>query len=368
MKARSYDVAVVGCGLVGATLGYGLADRSRRVAMLDEGDRALRAARGNFGLIWVQGKGADFPAYAAWTGASARRWPELATRLREETGIDVAFDQRGGVHLCLSQRELETRSALAGPAAAGANGIEMMDRAALLGLLPEIGPEVAGGSYCAADGHVDPLRLLRALHVAFVARGGSILGDCAVRTVVKHGEGFRLTTASGSIDAARVVLAAGLGNAALAPQLGLSAPVRAERGQIIALERMPAWLGLPVETLRQTDTGTVLAGDSQEQTASTDTSTGVLAAIAARAVRAFPRLVEARVVRCWAALRVLTPDRYPIYQQSRVAPGAFVATCHSGVTLAAAHALDLAPQIAAGAIAPSLLPFSSDRFHAAAAA
>ncbi len=320
------------------------------------------------GLSGCKAKASIFPL--TLHGPVLRRddGPSLQPCLRDETGIDVALDQRGGVHLCLSERELELRSALAAAATAGANDVEMMDRAALLGLLPDIGPDVVGGSFCAADGHVNPLRLLRALHAGFAARGGSILGDCAVRAVAKYGEGFRLTTATGSIDAARVVLAAGLGNAALAPQLGLSAPVRAERGQIIALERMPPLLPLPVETLRQTDAGTVLAGDSQEPTASTDTSTGVLAAIATRAVRAFPRLAEARVLRCWAALRVLTPDRYPIYQQSRSAPGAFVATCHSGVTLAAAHALDLAPQIAAGTLASSLAPFSSDRFDAAAAA
>ena len=69
---------VVGGGLVGAAIAYGLAKRSRRVAMFDEGDQAVRAARGNFGLIWVQGKGIDFPTYAAWTRASAQRWSELA--------------------------------------------------------------------------------------------------------------------------------------------------------------------------------------------------------------------------------------------------------------------------------------------------
>jgi sulfane dehydrogenase subunit SoxC len=88
MKTNAYDVVVIGGGLVGAAIAYGLAGASRRVAMLDEGDRALRAARGNFGLIWVQGKGIDFPAYAAWTQVSARRWTELAARLLEETGID----------------------------------------------------------------------------------------------------------------------------------------------------------------------------------------------------------------------------------------------------------------------------------------
>jgi hydrogen cyanide synthase HcnC len=371
VKARAYDIVVIGGGLVGAAIAYGLADPSRRVAMLDEGDHALSAARGNFGLIWVQGKGIDFPAYAAWTRESARRWAELAARLREETGIDVALEQRGGVHLCLSERELAARTALVARARAStgavAQGIEMIDRAALMKLLPGIGPEVAGASYGAEDGHVDPLRLLRALHAAFVARGGSIFSECAVRSVTFERGSFALTTATGPIDAARVVLAAGLGNATLAPQLGLSAPVRGQRGQIIALERRPPLLPLPVETLRQTGEGTVLAGDSQEETASTDTSTGVLSAIAARAVRAFPQLAEARVVRCWAALRVLSPDRLPIYQQSRTAPGAFIATCHSGVTLAAAHALDLAPQIVAGTLTAALLPFSTDRFDVAPA-
>lgn len=367
MKARTFDFVVVGGGLVGAAIAYGLAERSRRVAMLDEGDRALRAARGNFGLIWVQGKGIDFPAYAAWTRTSAQRWSELATRLREETGIDVALEQRGGVHVCLSERELVKRTALVARDAAS-NGMEMLDRDALTKLLPGIGPDVAGASYCAADGQVNPLRLLRALHAAFVARGGVIVSECSVRNVASAGGGFTLTTATGPIDAARVVLAAGLGNAALAPQVGLSAPVHAQRGQIIALERMPPLLQLPIETLRQTDVGTILAGDSQEEIASTDTSTGVLSAIAARAVRAFPSLASARVVRCWAALRVLSPDRHPIYQQSRTAPGTFVASCHSGVTLAAAHALELAPQIATGTMSATLLPFSGDRFDVRATA
>jgi hydrogen cyanide synthase HcnC len=366
VKARSYDIVVVGGGLVGAAIAYGLAEQSRRVAMLDEGDHALRAARGNFGLIWVQGKGIDYPPYAAWTRASAQRWSDLAMRLREETGIDVALQQRGGVHLCLSERELAVRSTLVARATT-ANGIEILDRNALIRLLPGIGSDVAGASYCAADGHVDPLKVLHALYAAFVARGGSIVSDCAVRHVAAERDGFTLSTATGPIDAARVVLAAGLGNASLAPQLGLSAPVRAQRGQIIALERMPPMLSLPVETLRQTDSGTILAGDSQEENANTETSIGVLSSIAARAVRAFPRLADARVVRCWAALRVLTPDRYPIYQQSRTAPGAFVATCHSGVTLAAAHALELAPQIAAGTLAAALRPFSADRFDVAVA-
>ena len=47
----------------------------------------------------------------------------------------------------------------------------------------------------------------------------------------------------------------------------------------------------------------------------------------------------------YQATRTLTRDECPVYEQSASCPGAFLATCHSGVTLAAAHATDLAAAI-----------------------
>jgi len=44
------------------------------VLVLDEGDVALRASRGNFGLVWVQGKGLGMPAYADWARPLRRRF------------------------------------------------------------------------------------------------------------------------------------------------------------------------------------------------------------------------------------------------------------------------------------------------------
>ena len=48
--------------------------------------------------------------------------------------------------------------------------------------------------------------------------------------------------------------------------------------------------------------------------------------------------------------RVMTPDGYPIYQQSTQCPGAFVVTCHSGVTLAANHVFTIAPWLAGATV------------------
>ena len=63
----------------------------------------------------------------------------------------------------------------------------------------------------------------------------------------------------------------------------------------------------------------------------------------------------------------MAPDGLPIYDQSARFPGAFTANCHSGVTLAGAHARLLAPMIAAGALDPMLDPFTAGRFDVRAA-
>ena len=96
-----------------------------------------------------------------------------------------------------------------------------------------------------------------------------------------------------------------------------------------------------------------------------DTSVGVpvLQNIAQRQVRTFPGLRDVNITRVWAGLRVMSPDGFPIYDQSEKFPGAFAATCHSGVTLAGAHALALAPEILAGALSDKFVPFSARRFH-----
>ena len=107
-----YDLIVVGGGLVGGAIAWGAATQGASVALLDQGDIAYRAARGNFGLVWVQSKGAGMPAYAHWTRTSAELWPQLAAALAGATGVDVALRQPGGLAFCLSDEEMESRTAL----------------------------------------------------------------------------------------------------------------------------------------------------------------------------------------------------------------------------------------------------------------
>jgi glycine/D-amino acid oxidase-like deaminating enzyme len=358
---------------MGACLAWGLARQGLRVCVLDEGDIALRASRANFALIWVQGKGLGFPAYTALTKAAAEAWPRLAAELKSDTRIDVGLDQPGGFTLCLSDRELQANvdmlTRLHNQPEAVSHPYDVLDHAQSKALLPAIGPDVSGSIYCPLDGHVNSLRLFRALHAAFKIRGIDYRADHAIDAIEPRSDGFLLKGAWGEIRAPKVVLAAGLGNACLAPMVGLDAPMKPSRGQIIVTEKAAPFLRYPIVTVRQTDEGGVMIGDSEEAIGTNLTIDHAISSVMAdRAIRMFPLLADLNVVRTWSAFRVMTQDGCPVYEQSKAYPGAFIAMAHSGVTLAPQHAYALADAIAAGAISEELSVFGTRRFHVPACA
>jgi len=366
-RRDNFDVAVVGGGLVGAAIAYGLGRLGNRVAVLDEGDLAVRASRANFALVWVQSKGLGMPEYAGWTVGSAEKWPMLSEDLKREVDLDVHLQQPGGFHIALSEEELEKRATTL-KRFHNQEGItqyptEIMRREEVAKYLPDIGPDVVGGSYCPLDGHVNSLKLFRALHAAMARQGATYLPGHAVSDIRRDGSAFRLTAGARVMTAAKVVLAAGNANQQLAPMVGLKAPMKPERGQIVVTERVKPFLKFPVVTIRQTDEGTVMLGDSKEEgTDPTGLNLDISSVIASRAVRTFPLLGRLNVIRSWRGIRVMPADGFPIYDQSETQPGAFLVTCHSGVTLAAGHALTLAPMIHAGKLDRQLNAFSARRF------
>ena len=146
--------------------------------------------------------------------------------------------------------------------------------------------------------------------------------------------------------------------------VGMHIPVRPEKGEILVTERTRPCLPLPCNRVRQTAEGSFLLGASQEDAGfDVQTNTRVIQKISDRARRVFPMLGKLRIIRSWAALRVKTPDKMPIYEASESSPQVFAIALHSGVTLASLHATKLPNWILDGYEPAGFQNFHSRRFN-----
>ena len=374
MASSQSEITIIGGGVVGLSVAMGLLQTGHRVRVLDGTDGDARASQGNFGLVWGQGKGWNFAPYARWTCDALAAWPAFSAMLNDLSGIDVALAQPGGYEFFTDASEMATFAGMLDTQQKHVGNRfshEVLSGDDLRREMPGIGAGVVGATYAQMDGHVNPLRLLRALRLTVQALGGQVVPDTKVTAIAPApGGGFDLTLASGkAMGSGKVVLCAGLGAKKLADSLGFRTRIRPQRGELLITEKLGDRLPFISSTIRQVDEGGIQIGGTKADAGMDDSETlDVMAELAQHAVTVVPALADVRVVRAWGALRVMSPDGYPVYAQSPHHPGAYLVTCHSGVTLASLHASVLAHWIENTSAAPDLEAFDEHRFALSTAA
>jgi len=363
----SFDVAVVGGGLVGTAAALGMATAGARVATLDASDADFRASRGNFGLVWAQSKGANSRDYATWTRSAIADWPALEDELRGLVGVETNLKTGLGLSLCLSEEEYLARARMVEKMQGHHlpdDDTRMIDRQEVAEILPGIGDRVVGASVSSFDGACQPLALYRGLSEGAQARGAKLFSNMKVTAIKPIASGYEICAGESVVHAEKVLLAAGLANNALAAPFGFPSLVYPQLGQILVTERAKPIMPCITASIRQTSEGTILIGDTKEDAGFDDRSTAPsMIKLAQRAIHALPKIGALRVVRSWGALRVLTHDGLPVYDESPTHPGIFIATTHSAVTLAPAHRGALAQWILNGQRPLEFASFGAQRFQ-----
>ena len=266
MSTTEQDIIIVGGGISGAALAYGLSGKGRKVTVLDAPTDTNKASRTNVGLIWCQSKFLHLPEYAKWGFISSRLYPALTKELEEISGHAIPVNYTGGIIPVLSEEDYQKRGDYIEKLreALGEYKGNMIDRAELEKKLPKIGwgPEVCGAAWCEEDGVVDPLSLLRAFRAA-LPRVGVDYRQTLVFDVQPHAGGYRVTTKDGTFDCQKLVLAAGLSNRRFVQFAMPTLPVYADKGQVLLVERMPFVMPIPVLGVTQTFGGTTRPGTTR---------------------------------------------------------------------------------------------------------
>ena len=341
-KYKSFDVVVVGGGIVGSSIGYGLSKLGLKTAILDGDDSSFRASAGTFGLVWVQGKGGKLISYAKWALLASKFFKNLSDELKDFTGIDVNYVNDGGFKLLLDEKEVEERKKLLQniKQIGGENvaNYEILDEKQIKSEIPNLGKNVLGATFCKNDGDCDPLSLLKSYRVGFKKNNGEFISNCLVNKIESKNREIIINTTKGIISSGKLVLAAGIANKNLGALVGLDVPVEPIRGQVLASERIDPVLPVLTNTIRQTKEGYLLFGEIKEDVGiSTEVTREGIKEVASKALKTFPLLSNLRIIRTWAAMRPMPKDTFSIYDRSPLNKEIYLVSVHSGISQSALH-------------------------------
>ncbi len=339
-RSRSFDVAVVGAGVIGLAVGWRAAERGLRVVVLERGGEPARetssVAAGMLAPI-SEALATELPLMRLGM-ASAAAYPEFVDQLTEASkGADLGYLRCGTLLAARDAdeaeslaRELELRQSLGLP-------VNRLRGSEARRLEPALAPTLRLALEIPDDHAIDPRKLTAALARALTNQGGELrlaTSVTAINTDHERVTGVRLADGS-DVTADNVVVAAGPWSSALdGLPAGASIPVHPIKGQVLRLHD-PAGPGLLTRVLRMTggylvprgDGRYVLGATMEERGFDTTVTAGGAFQLLRTAFELLPSVTELVIDELSAGLRPATPDNAPAIGPGSI-PGLHWATGH----------------------------------------
>ena len=344
---------VIGAGIVGASCARSLAKLGVQVTVVERGTAASGTTAGGEGNLLVSDKAPG--AELAMALHAAALWPTLSVELAEELGRHfphTEYEQKGG--LVVATTDAGAAPLLAFAASQRGAGVlaQELTIAEALQLEPDLNPAITAAVFYPQDSQIQPVIAAEALLASARLHGARVLQNAAVTGAIRGADGsiVGVTTATGSLRADAVVIAAGPWSGDVARSLGVVLPVRPRRGVVLVTSRMRHRVFHKVydadyvgavgsddaalqtsSVVESTAAGTVLIGSSRQQIGFDDSMrTEVMAQIAAKALRLFPFLADHQVMRAYGGFRPFMPDHLPLVGPDHRLLGLWHATGHEG--------------------------------------
>jgi glycine oxidase len=378
----TYDVLIVGAGAIGLTLAEELASRGRAVAVVDREpihglgehpEAALAIPRRTAswaaaGILPPANLARSTDALDQLRGLSHRRFPELAERLRADTGIDCQLRRCGGWYLADSVGELASMTGMVHYW----RDLEIECVATPLEELVRREPALRHWAESTANAkawwvpdeyQLSPPRFLAALATACRHRGVDLRERRAVTGIERLEDGVAIeATPAGSLRAAgrearglarlearQLVLCGGTWTGLIDASLRLTESLVPVRGQMLLLRPaeplLHSVINLGQRYLVPRLNGDVLVGSCEEEVGfQHGTTPAKLAELRRFVYQICPPLRAAQEVSSWSGLRPLTFDGFPVCGKLPGTDSVFIATGHfrSGIHLSPATALCMA--------------------------
>ncbi|MCS7050844.1 MAG: glycine oxidase ThiO [Thermomicrobium sp.] len=234
---RHADVVVIGGGVIGATIAYGLSRRGLRVTLIERetiGDGASMASAGIVSPLDARHYPLELQQLL-WQ--SLRSYPWLISTLQEETGLAVGYREWGTLLLAESEAEVVPLQELGRWFERHGFAVEWLDGPGTREAEPLVPIHIQGGLLLEQGASVLVPQLVRAAVLGAQHRGATVLEHTAVTALELSGE--RVTavrTTHERLLAETVVLAAGAWSGQVLAPLGVSLPTLPVKGQMVLID------------------------------------------------------------------------------------------------------------------------------------
>lgn len=343
----TFDVIVVGGGVVGLTVARQLARDGFQTALVERHTCGREASWAGAGILAPRNPHAA-DALTDLRRRSLALFGPFCADLLSETGIDPEYDACGAIDVCLTDQDLrvvrEDAAASAGRVTAdGKPVLEVIPAEQVRQLEPMLTPNLLAALLYRETATVRNPRLLQALQASCCGAGGSIHEHAPVEHWLFDGDRVRgVVTPQRTLVADHVVLCAGAWSPLIGEQLGTLIPGHPVRGQMVLMKFDAPPLKHVIQRgkvyLVPRRDGHVLLGATEEHDAGFDkrcTAKGV-GWLIEKGIELAPALADAPVVATWSGLRPASKDNAPYIGPVPGMPGLIAATGHfrSGLTLA----------------------------------
>jgi glycine/D-amino acid oxidase-like deaminating enzyme len=334
---HSFDIVIVGAGIVGAACAAECARAGLKVLVLDRGCVGGGTTAAGMGHIVLM---ADSEAQFALTSYSRRLWLELRPQLPAHVEYEVcgtlwvAADDEEMAEVHRKQKYYSERGVR----------VEVLDSAGVNAAEPNLRAGLVGALRVTEDGVLYPPCAARFLLEQAQQHGAQVRTGATVRELLPDG-GVLLEDGS-RIAAERSVNATG----AWSPELSPGLPVRKRKGHLVITDRYHGFVHHQIVELgylksahsmskdsvafniQPRRTGQMLVGSSRQFDADdTAVDQTILDRMLKRAVEYLPALAGLSATRVWTGHRAATPDKLPIIGPSVASDRIWLATGHEGL-------------------------------------
>ena len=236
---KTYDVAIIGGGIIGVTIALELARQKLKVVVLDRQQPGREATWAAAGMLSPAPDSPRDVALVPLTHESLKLYPGFVATIEEESGKPTGYARDGALQIFGGLNGQTDRDATVAEHRCLGLAAQPITVETARQWEPSIGPSATAAAWLPEEGTVEPRLLMSAVLSATQRHGVEIRSDCEVTGLLQQDARCTGLIARGErITVGSVVLAAGCFSARILAAGSITtscAPTRPVRGQMLGL-------------------------------------------------------------------------------------------------------------------------------------